>query len=682
MIRGGGKPPFPRWVWGVLIAIALLVGIGTGVFFGLRYNRAQTVVEKTVEPEVAPVNQEVVANLAQATEAIEKGDWKSARGFYQQVLLADPNNAEAKASIPLIERHLKEAKGSLLIRTEPTGAEVRVPGQAAVTSPATLENLPSGPLKVEISLEGFESIVKEIEVVANERTELPPVTLSKSTGKLEVVSEPKGVEFKILKADENDEPKELVQIGKTPAMIPELDPGEYKVLMAVEGWPEYSELVRVRHNQNASVSAVFSRGGLNITSEPPGAEVWVQKGDGPAHKSGATPLTLDDLPIGKHRIELRYRDWSPIKRTVEVADSITQNLDFSWQPAPVRFVSDPPGAEVFLNDRRVGNGRTPFTAELPAGDYVFSANHRQLGRINSAFSVNPDAESNEVNFGFSYGSVRITSEPSGAAVVANGKPLGRTPLFLANVAPGQYRYELSKENYTGSSVSGEVKAGGSLEFSTTLEMDGKPDMNGNFINGLGERLTWFGSLNGWVAANEVTQELYERVMGDNPSSFKAPKHPVDSVTWYQAAQYAEKLTIIERGLGNVPEGYVYRLPTDKEWGAYVGKQGLDEAITSLGQRLQSSYPVGSMPPNEFGLSDVRGNVWEWCTDWYSQTIVSRIREAGGSANPQFVGTERKVLRGGAWNKSNAYDLSIHNRRAARPSTEGNDIGFRVVLMPE
>jgi formylglycine-generating enzyme required for sulfatase activity len=109
---------------------------------------------------------------------------------------------------------------------------------------------------------------------------------------------------------------------------------------------------------------------------------------------------------------------------------------------------------------------------------------------------------------------------------------------------------------------------------------------------------------------------------------------------------------------------------------------LETAVTSVAARREGPSPVGSLGPNEFGLFDVRGNVWEWCDDWYSLEIVSRAKSAGTSTNESWAGTDRKVLRGGSWNRSSASDLHRDFRYAMRPSTVGNhEIGFRVVLMP-
>ena len=690
MIRPGGRERrFPRWLWVVIVALSLVIGVGSGMYL----ERACTTVESggtsSAEGSSGLRNQEqieVKQQLAKARAAVAEGDWLRAREIFQAVRKVDPENEDALASLPLIDKHLAAAVGTLIVKTKPAGASVKVKGFGTRSSPAEFSHVPLGRHKLEISLNGFDSVTRDVDVRSEGTTRLPVVSLSRSTGKLEVVSEPRGVDFKVIKSDAKNKLKELIEVGKTPAMIEKLDPGEYRVLMEAEGWPEYSELIRVQQNRNASVSAVFARGGLNITSDPVGAEVWVRTGKkGPLNQSGATPITLPDLPVGKQQVELRYRDWPPIRRTVDVQDGVTQNLEFSWEPGLVNFRSDPVGAEVYLSSKRLGDGRqvTPFSIELPAGEYLFTAKYRKLAPVNKTITVNAETESNGVGFSFEYGTVKIESEPGGAAVVSNGVPLGRTPLVLPVVPPGNYSYRLSKEQYVSSTVSGQLQPGGSLNLSSSLKYDPVSSTDNHIKNGVGQSLIWFGSLNGWVGTREVTQEVYQKVMGgpkQNPSAFKAPNHPVDSVNWYQANQFAEKLTILERSLGNLPAGYHYRLPTDEEWSEYVGKQDLSQAVTSVYERLESTRPVGSMQPNEYGLFDVRGNVWEWCSDWYSQTIVNRIQKEGASANNQWIGTERKVMRGGAWNRSSQYDLSIANRRAARPSTSANDIGFRVVLM--
>lgn len=677
------KPPRKRaslWLWVVLVGLALGIGAGGGLWFGLKRSQqagAEEQVETTRDREIARL-------LAEARVALAEGGWFEARRIYEQVREIDPDNPEALVSLPIIDRHLDEVKGSLVVATDPTGATVQIPGVGKFVSPTTVTGLPLGEHTVTISMDGFEAVERPITIVDETPISLADVSLKRTAGQLEVVSEPRGAEFKLLKTIENNQ-QELVEVGSTPALFPSLDPGEYEVHMAVEGWPEFSEKVKVENNRNASVSAVFAKGGLKVTSDPSGAEVWIRSEDEEKENVGRTPLNLGDLPVGRHQVEVQYGDWTPIRRTAEVVDGVTESLDFAWERTLVSFQSDPPGATVFSKGARLGNGSevTPFRLELPEGDYRFSARHPKLGELSQSFYVDGDKGSNEVKFGFAYGTVGLTSVPSGATVVSNGVPIGRTPLTLPVVPPGAYSWELRKEAHRSKSVSGTVEAGSTLNFTATLPYDPAPVTSRSFRNGLGQDMVWIGELNGWAAAHETTQAQFERLAGENPSYFKAPNHPVDSVTWYKAVKFCEALTVQEQGLGNLPAGYRYRLPTDAEWTKLVGGQKLDGAISSRFDRKSSTAPVGSLAPNQFGLYDVRGNVWEWVSDWYSQRTVTKVRQEGATPRPEWVGTDRKVLRGGAWNRSSQFDLAIANRMAARPSAEDRyDVGFRVVLMPE
>ncbi|MEM7600670.1 MAG: PEGA domain-containing protein [Verrucomicrobiota bacterium] len=660
-----------------MVVAALAVGAGIGLWMGTSPKK------ENPAPMVEIDRDEVNRRIQAARSAVNEGDWLEARHLFESVIELDPENAVALASLPLIDRRLDETRGGLRIVTQPPGASVVVEEAGEFESPVTIQNLPLGRHRISIVKSGFERVEKEVELNVEGTLEIPLIQLAKTAGNLEVVSEPKGAEFKLLKTIENNQ-KKLVEIGSTPALIERLDPGDYEVLMAVEGWPEYSERVKVENNRNASVSAVFAQGGIQVKSDPSGAEVWIQEGNESPQKVGTTPLNLEELPVGQHRLELRYGDWEPIARTVEVSLGATELIEFSWERALVSFESTPPGATVFLGNKRLGNGRevTPFQMEIPEGDYVFTARHADLGSKSSGRYVDSEAGSNVIDFGFDFGSVTLISEPVGATVVSKGVPVGRTPLTLPVVAPGPLAYELRKDQYRSSEVSGNLEAGGALSFSATLTYDSKPVESRNFSNGLGQQLVWVGRLGGWVAAYETTQQEYERVTGTNPSYFPATNHPVDSVNWYEATKFCEGLTVQEQTLGNLPPGFRYRLPTDQEWSAYVGNQKLDGAISSLFDRKKSTAPVGSLAPNEYGIYDARGNVWEWVSDWYSQTVVNRIRREGATPVPEWVGTDRKVLRGGAWNRSSRFDLEVANRMAARPSAEDRyDVGFRVVLMP-
>lgn len=628
----------------------------------------------------------VAAGIAAAREAISGGQWDLARKHFEEVREIDPGNPDALASLLLINRRLEEARGTVRIEAEPAGALVRLGDFEEQASPAVFTGVPFGEHELSVRLEGHDPVVRSISVADETPVRITDLKLARSSGQIELVSEPRGAEFKVVRTKES-EPVELVEVGKTPAKIERLDPGEYQVFMSVAGFPERSQKVLVEENRNTSVSAVFASGGLNITSDPAGAEVWISevKPAAKARKAGLTPLSLADLPAGRHQVELRYGDWEPIRRAVEVSAGSTQDLEFEWQRALVTLDSDPAGAEVYLGDRRLGRGQqvTPFQWEFPEGEFQLTARHPKLGEIGARAEVSAGSGSNAVRFRFPYGSVSLETVPPGAAVVSNGKPLGRTPLTLAVVPPGDYTFELSLDRHRAATVSGQVEPGGALNFDATLIHDPTPVASKNFKNSLGREMVWIPHLRGWAGATEVTQAEYEKLGGKNPSYFKAPNHPVDSVTWFDAVKFCESLTANEKAIGAVPPGYRYRLPTDEEWSQLVGKQKLDGAISSLFERQKSTAPVASLAPNEHGLYDMRGNVWEWVNDWYSQTILNRVERDGAFPKREWVGTDRKVLRGGSWNRSSEVDLSVGNRMGANPSSEDRyDVGFRVVLMPD
>src|SRR6266540_95432 len=158
-----------------------------------------------------------------------------------------------------------------------------------------------------------------------------------------------------------------------------------------------------------------------------------------------------------------------------------------------------------------------------------------------------------------------------------------------------------------------------------------------------------------VSRYEVTQRDFEEVMKSNPSKFKGDSRPVENVTWEESAEFCKKLTAKEQAAGKLPKTFYYTLPSEDQWEYYVDDAALKDAITShLGDR-RNTESVGGLGPNKFGLHDVRGNVWEWCST--------------------------PVARGGSWRTFEDY-LAISFRYAGAAGTRYDDIGFRCVLMEQ
>ncbi|MCL2101964.1 MAG: SUMF1/EgtB/PvdO family nonheme iron enzyme, partial [Fibromonadales bacterium] len=181
-----------------------------------------------------------------------------------------------------------------------------------------------------------------------------------------------------------------------------------------------------------------------------------------------------------------------------------------------------------------------------------------------------------------------------------------------------------------------------------------------------------------VSKYPVTQKLWVKIMGNNPSRSSGPDLPVESVSWNDAQAFIEKL--------NSMTGRKYRLPTEAEWeyaargGAksqrykHSGGNDLNRVAWFSGNSEQNIQLVGRKQPNELGIHDMNGNVWEWVQDWkgnYDRSAL--LNNPKGPAN----GTLR-VYRGCSW-QSTASICRVSRRNGSSPEYRSPDLGFRLVL---
>ena len=177
---------------------------------------------------------------------------------------------------------------------------------------------------------------------------------------------------------------------------------------------------------------------------------------------------------------------------------------------------------------------------------------------------------------------------------------------------------------------------------------------------------------------EVTQEQYERVMGNNPSTFKGANLPVEMVSWDDAVAFCKELTRKERVL----RGWEFTIPTEAQW-EYACRAGTttkyswgDDINPKLANYkdsgLKKTRAVGSYRPNAWGFFDMHGNVWEWTADWYGKYPTSSVIDPIGVASGSF-----RVFRGGSWCHAGKASLTGNRGDNQGPSKRVFDIGFRV-----
>lgn len=191
----------------------------------------------------------------------------------------------------------------------------------------------------------------------------------------------------------------------------------------------------------------------------------------------------------------------------------------------------------------------------------------------------------------------------------------------------------------------------------------------------------------WLAETQVTQKFWMETMGENPSQFKGENLPVELVSWENVQNF---ISILNKLVGSK----VYRLPTEAEWeySCKAGRNGpfnTGENLTTeqanfnghypyagfpKGENRNTTTPIKTFPPNNWGLYDMHGNVWEWCQDWFGDYGGNQVNPTGP------VSGQQRVIRGGSW-----ADGGIVCRSSVRfshfPGDSQGNIGFRLARSP-
>ncbi len=181
----------------------------------------------------------------------------------------------------------------------------------------------------------------------------------------------------------------------------------------------------------------------------------------------------------------------------------------------------------------------------------------------------------------------------------------------------------------------------------------------------------------YLGKYEVTQSQWERIMGNNPSSFKAGQKPVENVSWDDCQIFVAKLK-------EKVAGQTFRLPTEAEW-EYACRAGtttwygfgesealIDEYAWYSNNSGATTHPVGQKKPNTWGLYDMHGNVWEWCADWYGDYPRTAVSDPIGPASG-----DRRIFRSGGWRSTAMYCLSP-SRNMNYPDYRSYSVGVRLL----
>lgn len=181
----------------------------------------------------------------------------------------------------------------------------------------------------------------------------------------------------------------------------------------------------------------------------------------------------------------------------------------------------------------------------------------------------------------------------------------------------------------------------------------------------------------WLLETEVTQEMWQRVMGNNPSEFKGVKNPVEQVSWDDCQEFCQKLS--------QKLGQQVKLPTEAQWvyacragttGDYAGDL---DSMAWCGEDISSgsTHPVAQKKPNAWGFYDMNGNVEEWCSDYYDMEFYARSPTNDPENTKQ---SSSRVCCGSCWFSDTEDWLSVRGY-GCDPRYTGSLLGLRLLLIP-
>ena len=390
-------------------------------------------------------------------------------------------------------------------------------------------------------------------------------------------------------------------------------------------------------------------------------------------------------------------------------------------------VATPVEAKIYVDDAYVGTGSVNVQVSVGAEHRYRVESQDYIKEENSIFFAKSEKKIISVELVPNFGYITVKSEPSGAEVYIDNKKAGTTPYLAMRISRGKHRVEVRKRGYEpyaevvtinidettliedvkleasnevvsipqqqeqyspqqeyGGGFSNQTITVNGVSFEMVYVEGGSFDMGATSEQG-SDAYDWEKPVHSvtlsdyYIGKCEVTQELWEAVMGSNPSNFRGAQNPVESVSWNDCQNFIKKL--------NSLTGKNFRLPTEAEWEyaarggnqsrhyKYSGSGNIGNVAWYYDNSGSRTHAVGTKSPNELGIYDMSGNVWEWCSDWYGGY------SAGAQTNPQGPSSGyNRVLRGGSW-YNGAWICRVSNRYDSAPGYGDYIHGLRLVLVP-
>ncbi len=465
--------------------------------------------------------------------------------------------------------------------------------------------------------------------------------------------------------------------------------GKHELKITKDGFETYMKTIEVSTDKtlfNYKLEKVEDAV-IVIDSNPSGAMVYI---DGV--KIDKTPIS-SFYPAGTYKIRLTSDNYEDIDETIVIKGPETKK---TYQLTDIRAtltINTHEKARVYLNGEQLTNYKN---IKLPPQQCVVKVEMNKAKTLEERFILKKKENKTLDLFPqISTGTIQIAVIPTDAEIELSEdggeKYTNIGAKSFSNVPVGTYKLKVSKKGFKTHTA--DIRLTADAIEKKSIKLEEGADVGGDYIFVQGGTFQMGGTESNekpvhsvtigdfYIGKTEVTQAQYKAVMGKNPSYFKGDNLPVEQVSWNDAVEFCKKLS--------QKEGVTYRLPTEAEWEyaarggnqsrgyEYSGSNNVGEVAEYEGNNNKSTKPVAGKKPNELGIYDMSGNVWEWCGDWYDSNYYknSPSNNPTGPSSGSF-----RVYRGGSW----CHDASrcrVANWLYHYPGSSPYYLGFRVVRLP-
>ena len=378
-------------------------------------------------------------------------------------------------------------------------------------------------------------------------------------------------------------------------------------------------------------------GALNVESTPNFCKLYIDGKD-----TGTTPKSIAEILIGQHEIKLIKDGYADYTETVTITKGERKQVKATLSNGKeIQFTCNVPNAQLEIDGRRMNSAN---------GTYMLTYGQHNLRATAADYRE------------YTY-TLNVSESGSRSHSIMMQSIMKDEETFTVN----------------GMSFTMKLVEGGTFQMGATAEQGRDARRYEKLVHNV--TLSSY-----YIGETEVTQTLWQAVMGSNPSYFKGDNLPVEQASWNDCQEFIRKL--------NQKTGKNFRLPTEAEWEyaarggkksrgyKYAGSNTLRDVAWfgswegrtyDNGNSSVKTHAVKTKSPNELGLYDMSGNVYEWCSDWYGNY------SSGSQTNPQGSSSGSvRVLRGGCCSNAATY-CRVSHRNGFDPGDSLDRFGFRLCL---